>query len=196
PEELAALLREVEPSRAAELLAAMEPDEAVDALRDLGGPDREEILGAMPADRANHLVALLDYPGDEAGGFMTTALVVARISETIGELVARLGEDCPDELDAVALVDEHGELVWDLPVVQLVVNPPETRLGHLVGESDPVTVEPDARVAEVAERLVEARRLSLLVVEEGKPVGRILADDVLDALTPARGRLHFPRLLQ
>jgi CBS domain-containing protein len=59
-----------------------------------------------------------------------------------------------------------------------------------------VTVEPDARVAEVAERLVEARRLSLLVVEEGKPVGRILADDVLDALTPARGRLHFPRLLQ
>jgi hypothetical protein len=197
PEELAALLREVEPSRAAELLAAMEPDEAVDALRDLGGPDREEVLAAMPAERADQLMALLHYPEDEAGGFMTTALIVARISETIGELVARLTDDeCPDELDAVALVDEKGELVWDLPVVQLVVNPPETRLGHLVGESEPVTVAPDARVAEVADRLVEARRLSLLVVEDGKPVGRILADDVLDAVTPARGRLHFPRLLQ
>ena len=48
----------------------------------------------------------------------------------------------------------------------------------------------------VAERLIEARRLSLVVVEGDKPLGRILADDVLDALVPAKGRIHFPRLLQ
>jgi CBS domain-containing protein len=65
-----------------------------------------------------------------------------------------------------------------------------------VGESEPVGVDSHARVNEVAERLVEARRLSVVVVEHDKPVGRILADDVLDALTPERGRLHFPRLLQ
>ncbi len=198
PEELAALLREEEPGRAAELVAAMEPDEAVDALRDLGGADRDELLAKMDPEKANHLVRLLDYPEDQAGGFMTTALIVARTSETIGELVARLSDhdDCPDELDAVAVVNDEGELVWDLPLLQLVVNPQDTSLGHLIGESELVTVEPDASVTEVADRLVEARRLSLLVVEEGKPVGRILADDILDALTPARGRLHFPRLLQ
>jgi hypothetical protein len=48
----------------------------------------------------------------------------------------------------------------------------------------------------VAGQLVEARRHSLVVVdEEGCPIGRILADDVLDALVPTKGRFHFPRLL-
>jgi predicted transcriptional regulator len=43
---------------------------------------------------------------------------------------------------------------------------------------------------------VEARRLSLVVVDDdGHPVGRILADDVLDALVPTKGRFHFPKLL-
>jgi hypothetical protein len=35
-----------------------------------------------------------------------------------------------------------------------------------------------------------------VVDDEGKPLGRILADDILDALVPGHGRLHFPRLLQ
>jgi CBS domain-containing protein len=51
-------------------------------------------------------------------------------------------------------------------------------------------------VDDVAERLVDARRMSVVVVEDGRPVGRILADDLLDALMPERGRIHFPRLLQ
>ena len=36
----------------------------------------------------------------------------------------------------------------------------------------------------------------LVVDDDGKPLGRILSDDVLDALVPGHGRLHFPRLLQ
>jgi Mg/Co/Ni transporter MgtE len=86
--------------------------------------------------------------------------------------------------------------VWDLPLVQLLVNPSETEIAELVGETEPVTVESTADVADVAARLIDARRLSIVVVEDGRPVGRILADDVIDALTPERGKLHFPRLLQ
>jgi hypothetical protein len=35
----------------------------------------------------------------------------------------------------------------------------------------------------------------VVVGEDGHPLGRILADDVLDALVPTKGRFHFPRLL-
>jgi CBS domain-containing protein len=198
PEELATLLREADPARAAELLSNMEPDEAVDALRDLTSDERANVLGAMPLAKAAPLIRLLTYPEDEAGGFMTTAFVVARSSETVGEVIARLGntDECPDELDAVAVVDEDGTFVWDLPLLQLIVAPADSALGALVGESEPVTVDSHARVDQVAERLIEARRLSVVVVEDGLPVGRILADDVLDALIPDRGRFHFPRLLQ
>jgi ribosomal protein L13 len=36
----------------------------------------------------------------------------------------------------------------------------------------------------------------VVVDADGMPLGRILADDVVDALLPDRGRFHFPRLLQ
>jgi CBS domain-containing protein len=199
PEELASLLREADPGRAAELLGEMEPDEAVDALRDLSEQDRADILAAMAPGTAAGLVRLLGYSEREAGGFMTTALVVADVDETVGALRDRLAEwpDCPDELDAVVLVDGDGRMVWDVPLLAIVVGGAEVPLGDLVGEAEPVTVGIHAEVDEVAERLIEARRLSVVVVDDdGRPVGRILADDVIDALVPERGRLHFPRLLQ
>ena len=49
------------------------------------------------------------------------------------------------------------------------------------------------RLSEVAGQLVEARRLSLVVVDDdGRPIGRILADDVLDALVPPRAASISP----
>jgi CBS domain-containing protein len=66
----------------------------------------------------------------------------------------------------------------------------------LLEEGDVVTVTPHASANEVASRLIETRRLSMVVVgDDGRPLGRILADDVLDALVPTKGRFHFPRLL-
>jgi MgtE intracellular N domain/CBS domain len=199
PEELASLLRESDPARAAALLGDMEPDEAVDALRDLSRDERDAILAVMDAAKADDLVRLLGYDEHEAGGFMTTAFLVAHTTETVGSLSARLAghDDCPEELDAVALVDDDGRIVWDLPLLQLLINADQTVLGDLVGEAEPVTVGIHAEVDEVAERLIEARRMSVVVIDdENVPVGRILADDVIDALIPERGRIHFPRLLQ
>jgi Mg/Co/Ni transporter MgtE len=85
----------------------------------------------------------------------------------------------------------------DVPLFDLLIAPTERRLGALDTLASPVVVEPQADVSEVAAALVESRRSSLLVVDQdGHPLGRILADDVLDALTPETGRLHFPRLLR
>ncbi|TML38942.1 MAG: CBS domain-containing protein [Actinobacteria bacterium] len=198
PDELGALLREAEPEHAAALVASMEPDEAVDALRDLGREDREELLEHMPEKTAAHLEELLGYPGDQAAGFMTTVLATARPEGRVSDVARRLADmaDHSQEIDAVAVVDEEGRLLGDLTLFDLVVAPPDASLGELLREERPVTVRPDAPVDEVASQLTEARRSSLLVVdEEGRPVGRILADDVVDALM-GRSRLHFPRLLQ
>jgi len=48
----------------------------------------------------------------------------------------------------------------------------------------------------VAQQLVHSRRLSLLVVKGDRPIGRILADDVLDAVVSTKGRFHFPQLFE
>ena len=201
PEDLEQLLRESDPVEAARLLAAMEPDEAVDALRDLPLAVRAEVLRHIPAQTALALRELLGYEEDEAGGIMTTALVTAKSGEKVRKVVDRLSEARAHDvdLDAVAVVDSDGRLIGDITVLDILLAlraSTETRMSALLSDEDLVTVNPHAAAGEVAGQLVEGRRHSMVVVDDdNRPIGRILADDVLDVLVPTKGRFHFPRLL-
>ena len=200
PQELTALLREVEPDQAAELIARMEPDEAVDALRDLTDEEQSVLLARMPQQVQRELVRLLGYPGDEAAGIMTTVLACASPDETVAQVSQRLAEQAlhRTEIDSVAVLDEDGRLLGDISAFDLLVSDGGQRLGDLIDPDDTLmTLRPEDDLDTVATELVESRRSSLLVVDDdGRPLGRILSDDVLDALVPGHGRLHFPRLLQ
>ncbi|HTU38141.1 MAG TPA: CBS domain-containing protein [Acidimicrobiales bacterium] len=201
PEDLEQLLRESDPVEAARLVSAMEPDEAADALRDLPVAVRAEVLWHIPSQTAVALRELLGYSEREAGGIMTTTLVTATSSEKIKKIVDRLSEARGHDvdLDAVAVIDSDGRLIGDVTVLDILLalrDDTSTRMSALLDEEEPVTVSPHDSVQEVAGQLVEARRHSMVVVDDdGCPIGRILADDVLDALVPTKGRFHFPRLL-
>ncbi|WP_262414097.1 magnesium transporter MgtE N-terminal domain-containing protein [Actinacidiphila acidipaludis] len=203
PPELESLLREAPLEHAARLVDEMEPDEAVDALRDLNSEEREQLLDRMPRGEAAELRGLLAHREGTAGGAMTTLVVTVRREQTVaevrGELAARA--EHRSEIDAVAVVDGDGRLIRDIALFDLAVADDTASVGDLADWlaqfGRPVTVGADARIAEVAQLLVAARVSSLLVVDEsGRPLGRILADDVLDSLLPERGRLHFRRILQ
>ncbi len=200
PEELTALLREMDPAEAADLVARMEPDEAVDALRDLPADEQAQLLARMPASTQRELARLLGYPEDQAGGVMTTVLCTATPDETVSAVRKRLRKLAKHqtEIDSVAIVDSQGRVVGDVSAFDLLVNDGDKPLSALIDpENPPVTLRPDDDLDKVATEMVESRRSSLLVVDDkGRPLGRILSDDVLDALVPGHGRLHFPRILQ
>jgi hypothetical protein len=198
-EELRALLRDLPTQRAAELIGAMEPDEAADALRDLDPDELDEVFAAMTPDVAMRLRPLLAYPERTAGGLMTTRLVLAHRRERVGAVHDRLAANTAEhgDLDAVVVVDDGGRLLDDLRLVELLVADADEIFEHLVAPSEPVTVNSDASLAEVVERLTESRRTSVIVTDDDHhPIGRILADDVIDALVPSRGRhrvhVRFP----
>lgn len=198
PEELEALLRETPPAEAAALVAKMEPDEAVDALRDLEENARSELLERMDPGQAEELTDLLEYEEDRAGGFMTSKLVLATAEETVRSVRERLRREHEksSDVDGIAVVDEAGRLLGDVPLFHLAIATEDGLMGQLLPEGDTVCVPADAGITEVAERLVETRHTSVVVVDEDQhPVGRILADDLIDALLPERSRLHFPRFL-
>ncbi|HWE54966.1 MAG TPA: CBS domain-containing protein [Acidimicrobiales bacterium] len=198
PEELGALLRETPPEEAAALVARMEPDEAVDALRDLEDVARIELLEHMEPDQAEALTELLEYEEDRAGGFMTSRLVVAHPEETVRAIRRQLrkAREHSGDVDGIAVVDVDGRLVGDIPLYELAIATNDSTFSSLLPEGECVSVSTDATVIQVAERLIETRHSSIVVVDEDRrPVGRILADDLLDALLPERGRHHFPRFL-
>jgi Mg/Co/Ni transporter MgtE len=200
PGELTALLREAGPGQAARLVAAMEPDEAVDALRRLRRGERSGLLERMPLQTQLELGSLLGYPADQAGGIMTTVLAYAHPDETVEQVQHRLADQAEHrtEIDSVAVLDESGQLAGDVSVFDLLASDGGQRLADLIDpEHPPVTLHPDAALDTVATTLMESRRSSLLVVDdEGRPLGRILSDDVLDTRVPRHRRLHFPRLLR
>ncbi len=203
PAELENLLREAPPEDAARLVEEMEPDEAVDALRDLQSGERETLLARMAQGDAAELRGLLAHREGTAGGAMTTLVVTATRAQTVSEVRAVLAGQSEHraEIDAVAVVDDDGRLTADIALFDLTVAEDTTTVGELTDWlaqfGPPVVVSPGTRIAEAAELLVAARVSSLLVVDEsGRPLGRILADDVLDTLLPERGRLHFRRFLQ
>jgi CBS domain-containing protein len=58
-------------------------------------------------------------------------------------------------------------------------------MNDLCGEPFPVTVTPEVGIDDVVGRFVDERGGSLVVVDaEDRPIGRILADDLIDALAP------------
>jgi CBS domain-containing protein len=198
PEELEQLLREAPVDRAAALIAAMEPDEAADALRDLGAEERAELLDAMPDETAGELAALLTFSEESAGGLMTTHLVTVPVGTSLEVVRERLREETDHraDVDRVLVIDEDGTLVDDLALFDLFLAAAEATVDDLVEPPWPVTVHADASLEEVVARLVDSRAASVVVVDEAdRPIGRILADDVVDALVPEKAKLRFPRIL-
>jgi CBS domain-containing protein/sporulation protein YlmC with PRC-barrel domain len=197
-EELVQLLRESDTADAAQLLGRMEPDEAADGLRDLDPGEQEKLLAAMPAQARDRVATLLGYGERTAGGIMTTVLVTATPAETIMQVRDRLraNQEHDEDLAGIIVLGEDGKLLDDVTMTELFLADLEATVDDLIGPPWPVTVTPDAGIDEIAERLVETRHSWVVVVdEEERPLGRILADDVLDMLVPDRPRFRFPRRL-
>ena len=158
------------------------------------------LLDWMPRQMRLELGSLLGYPRGQAGGIMTTVLACAHPGETVEQVRRRLAGQAGHrtEIDSVAVLDESGRVAGDVPAFDLLVSDGGRCLADLIDPGNPpVTLRPDTGLGTVTTKLMESRRSSVLVVDgEGRPLGRILSDDVLDTLVPGHGRLHFPRRLR
>ena len=197
-DDLTALLSEADPARAAQLLAAMEPGEALRALRRLPSCDRWGLLDRMPLQAQLELGSVLAYPAGQAGGVMTIVLARAHPGESVDRARHRLSGQGGYRagIGSVAVLDESGGVAGDVPVFGLLLSEGGRRVADLIDPAHPpVTVRRDAALSTVTATLMESRQSSLLVVDdEGRPVGRIAPSDVLDALVPDYRRLRFPPL--
>jgi CBS domain-containing protein/sporulation protein YlmC with PRC-barrel domain len=182
-EDAVALLRDGTPERAAAILSHMELDEAVDALRDLEPDERERILASMEPASLGRLRSLLTYDENTAAGIMTSDLITVGVNATVDAAVTELkaARDRPDQVAIVVVVDE-GRAVAELSAAQLLGVPLDQPLSQLV-TSALITIAAQASMGEVIEAIADHRGSGLLVVDDaGMPIGRILADDVVDVL--------------
>ena len=186
-DELQGLLRGISDERAAELLSHMEPDESAEVLRDLDDQHSESILAQMSPAMAKQLRRLVEFDETHAGGIMTTHLLIVKESDTVADALKLLVEHRERDIsDGVTVVDSKGKLLDHIQIVELVAAKQSQKLSTLVKAPFPTAVGIETPLDEVIEEFSNNRGSSVIVVDEkGKPVGRILADDIIDAMVPA-----------
>ena len=181
PEMTAQILEEVPPERAADILEEMAPDQAADVLGELPHEARQEVLEAMERPEAREVQQLLGWPRDSAGGLMTPDRLQLEPGATVADALAEVRRRA-DELPLVYeifLTDWTGKLTAICTLRDLVLAEPSTLL-ELIAREPPATVEPEARVRELAEAASKYKLVSVPVVDKlGVLLGMVTVDDIL-----------------
>ena len=192
-EELQGLLRGLSAQRSAELISRMEPDEGAEVLRDLDDDHRESIFMEMDVSVAKQLRKLVEFDETLAGGIMTSHMLITHEADTVASALALLVEHRERDIsDGVVVVDAKGKLLDHIQIIELVAAKPSATLSSLMGPPYPTSVNINTRLDEVIDEFANNRGSSIIVVDEkNKPVGRILADDLVDALAPTSDSQGF-----
>ena len=180
----ASLIRHMDDS---ELLAAAEgldTDELADILTHYPEDVTEQVLDAMDEQHRERLEAVMSYPEDSAGGLMNTDTITVRADislDVVLRYLRRIGE-LPEMTDQLIVTDRHGRYLGLLPISVLLTHDPDTLVSEVMDRSlDGIPADMPAR--DVA-TLFENRDLvsAPVIDEEGKLLGRITIDDVVDVI--------------
>jgi magnesium transporter len=170
-----------------DLVAATEgldADDLADLIKDLPGAVIQEILRSMDKQNRERLVSVLHYPEDTAGGLMNVDTVTVRADVTLDVVLRylRLHIDIPDNTDNLIVVDRNDNYKGILPLTRLLTNDPDLLVARVM-DRDTSAINANMADTEVA-RLFETHDLvsAAVVSEEGKLLGRITIDDVVDVI--------------
>ena len=179
-----AILSELDAKQVVELTEGLEADDLADILQQLPQQVSSQVLQAMDAQDRQRVESILSYDEDTAGGLMNTDTITVRPSNTL-ELVLRYlrrHDSIPEMTDSILVVNRDDELIGILPLREILVTDPNRcvhEIMHEDFEAIPVTME----AAQVAQLFEQHDWVSAPVVDsEGKLLGRITIDDVVDVI--------------
>jgi len=170
-----------------ELRAASEQldlDDLADFVQSLPEQLTTEVLRGMSAQDRQRLESVLFYPEDSAGGLMNLDTITVRGDVTLDVVLRYLRRrgDMPRHTDRLIVVDRFGRYNGELSVRRLLTHNSDALVSSVMRtDCDPVPVmTSDTDVARLFEDydLVSAA----VVDEDGKLLGRITIDDVVDVI--------------
>jgi magnesium transporter len=172
---------------AEELIAAtedMEVDDLADLLGDLPEAVNERVLRSMDAQDRERLNAVLGYEWDSAGGLMNTDTVSLRPDVTLEVVLRylRMRGELPDRTDRLFVVNRDDRYLGALDVTRLLTDDPDRTVAEAM-DSSIAGISAETSANEVT-KLFEHRDLvsAAVVGADGKLVGRITVDDVVDVI--------------
>lgn len=185
PDELRAyFLADMDAQRVVSLTEGMDDDDIADILQQVPDQITQEVLHAMDAMDRHRLERVLHYPDDSAGGLMNTDAITIRARLTMDVVLRylRRHSEIPEMTDNLIVVNRTDQFVGLLPLRTLLVSDPGATVREMMTtDIEPIDASlPDVEVARLFER---NDWVSAPVVDEnGKLLGRITIDDVVDVI--------------
>ena len=168
-----AVFIELPQTRAAELLAELEPARSAALLNRFDEDERERYKGLLNAQVAAEIRALMQYRPDSAGQLMDPRVLAYRGELTAHEALARLRLTKRRGLREVYLVDDDGRLDGRVDIQDLALADPEetlTRIARKITDA----VQDTAPREEVVEKMQQDAVTDLPVIDfDGRLVGVI-----------------------
>lgn len=181
-EEAVDLAERLAPESLARILDEMAPDEAADLLGDLSPEQAAQALAEM--QDADEVRPLMLHRDETAGGLMTSEFLVLRERMTAADAIVALRQWAPvsDAVYYLFVVDRQNTLVGVVSLRDLVVSPPSRCIVDIM-DREVISVHTGTDQEECARLMSRYDLLGLPVVDdEGKLVGVITVDDLVDVL--------------
>ena len=179
------ILGHLEPREIADIIDSLaEADDQADLLMVLPPEKLVSVLYILDRQKREKLEELLSYPEDTAGGLMDLDPITIRADVTLDVVLRylRMRGEIPKHTDQLFVTDRHDRYIGVLPLTDLLTHDEQTRVAELMHEDvKPIPADmPDTEVARIFE---DHDLISAPVVDaEGKLVGRITIDDVVDVI--------------
>jgi magnesium transporter len=186
PSERTAFLKSFTSEEISRFVNLFDSDDAVDLLNEQPIRVREEVIALLEdREQARFILDLLHYDEDVAGGLMQKELVKANVNWDVNQCIEELRKQAEDveKVYAVYVVDDFGKLHGILSLKKIVLAHKNTKIESLY-DKDVIFVETYRPAEEVAELMQRYDLDALPVVNvQGKLLGRITIDDVIDVIT-------------
>ncbi len=172
----------LEPERLSQILFHVDEDLAADIVAELPEDQVASVLALLAPEDREAVEDLLELPEESAGRWMSPDVVLLQRSWTAEEAIDFLRREGPDASHPFYLyvVDAERRLQGVLSLRHLITAPPTTPLENLMAR-DVISVPVELDQEKAAEKLRHYSLMALPVVdEEGRLVGVLEADDVLD----------------
>jgi len=186
-------LRERSDEQVAGVLARMASDDAADLLMELAQDRRLPILGLLPPAKQRKIRGLLGHNPETAGGLMNPDFVSITEQSSAEQAleVLRRSELPAEQSHTIVVIDQDGRLVGGVAAAALVKAGPHESISGLL-EASHVAVSADADVPEIARLMTDYNLLMLPVVDaDGRPIGVLTVDDILERLLPEDWRRRY-----
>ena len=167
-----------------EAVKELELDEIVDILQNLPEERMNKILSNMSLVDRKRIEIGLTFPDNTAGGLLNTDVISVRPSNSIKEVITYLRDqgDLPENTDKIFVVNQENEYLGELSISKIITSKP-TMLVREIMETEFLPIDVDLNDKEVATLFERNDLISSSVVDaDGKLIGRITIDDVVDVI--------------